>query len=80
VAAPARLTFIPRWALAGVLIYALIMTAAATANAITLIRVTSRQHAQHAQFCKAEKEIRSKITSIEVEIGTYVYVFIPPGC
>jgi len=75
-----HLTTIPRWALIGLLVYALIMTAAATISQIINISLISRQNTQHTQFCEAEHEIRSKITSIEVHIGTYVYVYIPPGC
>jgi len=66
--------------LAGLLVYALIMTAAVTAGQLINFSLISRQHRQHAEFCKAEKEIRDKITEIEMHLGTYVYVLIPPGC
>jgi hypothetical protein len=79
-AAPARGLTLPRWALAGLLAYALIMTAAATVSQVINYNLISRQHAQHAQFCHAEQDIRAKITEIEVMIGTHVYVYLPPGC
>jgi len=78
-ASSARLT-IPRWVLIGLLIYAALMSLAAVSGQIINISLISRQHAQEAQFCKAEREIRAKITEIEIELKTYVYVFIPPGC
>src|SRR5215831_10980374 len=77
----------PRWASAGIAVLAVLLTAALTADGLItvhLLNASRRQHAEQAQqrrdFCRAERELRSKITEIEIEIKIYVYVPPAPIC
>lgn len=68
-------------ALVAVIGGALVVNTYATNRALDDIRVQQADlRQQAADVCAAEREIRAKITEIEVELGTHVYVPLPTVC
>lgn len=53
---------------------------------LTIVLVFGQQHQRHEliqerkEFCRAEYELRAKITEIEIEIHSYIYVPPSPIC
>jgi sensor domain CHASE-containing protein len=77
---------VPWWAWMGLAVVVALAVFAATVNTVatvTLINSQRRQREelaqQRADFCAAERDIRAKIAEIETEIGTHIYVYIPPS-
>jgi len=80
------MALVPWWAWAGVAAAVALVVFAATVNTVAVVTLINSQHRQRqelvqqrADFCAAERDIRAKFAEIETEIGTHIYVYIPPS-